>query len=184
MLATLPTILARAPFPCPWRQRVEAERWLSCRLGALPPHLCPTSTTATNPSTTAHLSILASLPWTDANTLIFPLAKWKGNIRGYKSKQEESMLVNKIHATKKLHVCCAVWGKRGGVLNSKHLALCLHVHLSFLGSLSLCQDNSCVSCSWAVPGNQILHVSITILPREITHLELKHDHKLLGISDC
>lgn len=38
--------------------------------------------------------------------------------------------------TDKLHAWCAVWGKRGGLLHSKHLGPCLHMHFSFLETLS------------------------------------------------
>lgn len=75
--------------------------------------------------------------------------------------------------------------ERGGCAEFQTLGFVSQLAFSFLGfPLALSQYNGCVSCSWADPGNQTLHVSLTILPREITHLELKPDHKLLGSSDC
>lgn len=47
------------------------------------------------------------------------------------------MLINKIRANKKSCTCGLQSEEReGGVLNSKHLSLCLHMHFSFLGFLS------------------------------------------------
>lgn len=95
------------------------------------------------------------------------------------------MLINKIGANRKVAWVLCLLRKEGGVLNSRHWGLLSPLAFSFLGfPLALSQYNGCVSCSWADPGNQTLHGSLTILPREITHLELKPDHKLLGSSDC
>lgn len=134
-------------------------------------------------SYTAHLHIFASLPLR-IKTDDYPLTESKGNV-GYKSKQKGNRLINKIHANRKVaRVACSLRIGRG----------CAELEtLGFVSScafffsqipLSLCQDNSCIFCSWADTGNQILSVSITILPREITHLELNYSHKLLRISDC
>lgn len=49
--------------------------------------------------------------------------------------------------------------------------------------LSLCQENICVFDSCVFIGSQMLCVSVTKHPREVTHLELKYYHKRLGISD-
>lgn len=94
------------------------------------------------------------------------------------------MLINKKGANRKVaRVLCHLRKERGCAEFDTGVCISTCIFL-FWDSPSLCQDNSCVSCSWADPGNQTLHVSLTILPREITHLELKHDHKLLGSSDC
>lgn len=150
-------------------------------------NLSPTSKTTTFicPAAIAHLSIPDALPLTDENTRGFPLAKLKGNVRGYKSRQKGNMLINKTRANRKVaHVVCSLRTERG-CAEFKTLGFA-SPHAFFFSwiPLSLCQDNSCVSCSWADTGNQILCVSINYTSQEITHLELKHYHKLLGISDC
>lgn len=66
------------------------------------------------------------------------------------------MLINKTHAHRKVARVAPVWGKRAGVLNSEQLGWICHVHFSLLR-----QDHSCVSCSWAATGNQMLHVSLS-----------------------
>ena len=118
--------------------------------------------------------------------VIFLLQNQNGTLEEYKSREKGNMLINKIRANRKAaHVVCSLW--KGGVGRAEFQTLeFVSSHAFFLSwiPLSLCQDNGCVSCSQANTGNQILRVSISKLPREITHLELKHYHKLLGISDC
>lgn len=75
-------------------------------------------------------------------------------------------------------VCVCVELKTLGFA-SPHAGVCFF----FLILFSLCQENICVSYSCVFTGTQMLCVSIAILPREATHLELKYYHKLLGVSD-
>lgn len=134
-------------------------------------------------SYTARLRILASLPLR-IKTGDYPLAESKGNV-GYKSKQKGNRPINKIHANRKVaRVACSL-RIGGGCAELETLGFVSSCAFFFSQiPLSLCQDNSRIFCSWADTGNQILSVSITILPREITHLELNYYHKLLRISDC
>lgn len=78
-----------------------------------------------------------------------------------------------MHA-EKLHVQFAGGGK-GVVLSSEHLGSVLYMQFSFLFS----------SILLSLSRVKITVVFLqTILPREITHLEPKRYHKVLGISDC
>lgn len=71
------------------------------------------------------------------------------------------------------------------MLNSEHLSLILHMHFSFLGFFSPSVRITVVFLV-SEPTQKIEYFVFlyTILLREITHLELKHYHKLLEISDC
>lgn len=82
ILATPPTILARAPLPDPGDRGLKQGDDCHCCLDASLPHLSPLPR-VTSPATRAHLSILRSPPQTDANTLIFFLLKnGKGMLQG------------------------------------------------------------------------------------------------------
>lgn len=95
------------------------------------------------------------------------------------------MLINKIRANEKAaHVVCSLRKERGRAELETLESVSSHAFFFSWIPLSLCRDNSCVFCGQADTGNQILRVSLSILPRGITHLELKHYHKLLGISGC
>lgn len=69
------------------------------------------------------------------------------------------MLINKTRANRKVARVDSSLRTEKGCVNSEHLGLILHMHFSWI-PLFLCQDNSCVSCSWADTGNQIFCVSI------------------------
>lgn len=124
------------------------------------------------------------LPWNDANPGDFLLAKWKGKVSECKSNEKENVLVNKIRANRQVARVVRRLGKERGPAAFQTLgSVSPHAFFFSWNPLSLCQDNRCVSCSWTDTGNQTACVSITILPREVTHLELKHGHTPLGISD-
>lgn len=121
-------------------QRVEVERGPSCYLCVLPPSLSPTSKTTTFTAQLwqhIYLFSLLSYKWIQAQ-VIFLLQNQKGTLEEYKSREKGNMSLNKITCKQKSCTCGLQSEGREvrGVLNSKYLSLCLHMHFSFLGFLS------------------------------------------------
>lgn len=105
------------------------ERWSRKRTVLLPG--CPSSQLVPHFQDTTFIS-------TPINFCFFPIGWLK--CRWFSSCKTDRELYRDINPDRKgvcLHVWLAIWGNRGGVLNSKHVGWSLHMHFSFPGFLSL-----------------------------------------------